>query len=240
MLWPLTWIIVLGTIPGVFLGALIRVRYLADPADFRLFAGLVLLYVGVRIVKDVTGSSRNKPSPASEARFENLVKTHQGESGPSGLPRVQVVEFSRAWIRYDFCGGRYEASVLKVCAISAAVGIVGGIYGVGGGAVIAPILVALFGLPIHTIAGASLMSAFLASLAGVGFYQALAPFHPHLQVAPDWGLGLLFGVGGFAGTYCGARLQKRVPARLIKWMLAGCVLWLSMQYLWDYFLACQA
>lgn len=37
------------------------------------------------------------------------------------------------------------------------VGIVGGIYGIGGGAIVAPFLVTFFGLPVYTVAGATLM-----------------------------------------------------------------------------------
>jgi len=45
-----------------------------------------------------------------------------------------------------------------------------------------------------------------------------------MAVAPDWMLGLLFGVGGLAGMYCGARLQKFVPANIVKAALALLIL----------------
>ena len=57
---------------------------------------------------------------------------------------------------------------------------------------------------------------------------------PSQAVAPDWGLGLLFGIGGAAGMYCGARLQKRVPARLISGILALIVLFVAARYLTTY------
>ena len=50
-------------------------------------------------------------------------------------------------------------------------------------------------------------------------------------MAPDWLLGLLFGVGGAAGMYCGARMQKHVPARAIKWMLVTVILFVALSYL---------
>jgi hypothetical protein len=85
----------------------------------------------------------------------------------------------------------------------------------GGGGIIAPFFISFPGLSVHTVAGAALMGTFVASVAGVLFYQA---------IAPDWLLDLLFGLGGMGGMYCGARCQKFVPARAIKWMLAGCIL----------------
>ena len=49
MVWPLCWVVVLGTLPGVFVGALLRIDYLPDPGRFQLFAGLVLLFIGTRL-----------------------------------------------------------------------------------------------------------------------------------------------------------------------------------------------
>jgi hypothetical protein len=39
MLWPLTWVLVGGTVPGGIIGALVRGVSLPDAAAFRLFAG---------------------------------------------------------------------------------------------------------------------------------------------------------------------------------------------------------
>jgi len=50
MAWPVTAVIVAGTLPGVFIGAVIRITYLPDPKAFKLFVGLVLLYLGFRLL----------------------------------------------------------------------------------------------------------------------------------------------------------------------------------------------
>ncbi len=65
MVWPLTWAVIIGTLPGVFIGAIVRVAYLPDPKNFKFFAALVLLYIGVRLVRDLLGkvqSGANKSS----------------------------------------------------------------------------------------------------------------------------------------------------------------------------------
>ena len=111
----------------------------------------------------------------------------------------------------------------------------GGIYGVGGGTIIAPFFVTFFKLPIYTVAGAALMGTFITSVAGVTFYQAIATFYPNMSVAPDWLLGFLFGLGGMAGMYLGARCQKYVPANAIKWMLAGIILFTALKYAVEFF-----
>ncbi len=55
MAWPLTWVIIAGTLPGVFIGYYVRVLYLPDPETFKLFVGAVLLYMGSRLFYEMTG-----------------------------------------------------------------------------------------------------------------------------------------------------------------------------------------
>ncbi|HDZ90751.1 MAG TPA: sulfite exporter TauE/SafE family protein, partial [Deltaproteobacteria bacterium] len=106
-------------------------------------------------------------------------------------------------------------------------------YGVGGGAIVAPFLIAIFCLPIYAIAGAALLGTFLTSIAGVIFYTLIAPVYAHtgLAIAPDWKLGILFGIGGLGGMYCGARVQKYFPARLIKLIIGAVILFLALKYI---------
>ena len=236
MVWPLAWIVVIGTLPGVFVGAIIRITYLPDPRDFKLFVGVVLCYIGVRLSRDLLDRSRGQSNRSAETRFEQLARTYHRrvESGEE-LPRIHTEEFSVRRLVYGFYGERFEVPVIPIFAISAAVGVLGGAYGIGGGAIMAPLCVALFGLPVYTVAGATLMATLVTSVAGVVFYHSLAPFHLGVEVSPDWTLGLLFGVGGLAGTYCGARLQKFVPARTIKIILAGCLFFLAGGYIVGYF-----
>jgi uncharacterized membrane protein YfcA len=115
------------------------------------------------------------------------------------------------------------------------VGTVGGAYGIGGGSLVAPFLVAVLKLPVHTVAGAALMGTFITSMAGVLSYQLLSLFHEELSISPDWLLGLLFGAGGFLGIYLGARCQKHLPARFIKWILSACILFVALKYLISFF-----
>lgn len=241
MVWPLTWVVVAGTPLGVFIGAVIRIGYLPNPRNFKLFAAAVLLYIGARMVKDLI----RKPLPgmdksSSEKRFQELVREHRRrdenarKAGGRSLPGVRVLAFSLSRIRYEFYGEKFDVPVLGVFALSFIVGIVGGIYGIGGGAIIAPFFVSIFGLPVYTVAGAALMGSFVTSVAGVIFYQAIAPFYPNMSIAPDWILGALFGLGGVAGMYMGARFQKFVPAKAINWMLSAVIVFTALKYVLDF------
>jgi uncharacterized membrane protein YfcA len=50
VVWPLAWVVILGTLPGAFVGAFLRVTVLSDPGAFEVFVGVVLLYFGVRLL----------------------------------------------------------------------------------------------------------------------------------------------------------------------------------------------
>jgi uncharacterized protein len=142
-----------------------------------------------------------------------------------------VTQWTPGRVVYGFCGETISVNGWGIMALSLIVGMIGGVYGIGGGSIIAPFFVSFFGMPVYTLAGAALMGTFVTSVAGVIFYQLLAPWVPGMAIAPDWLLGGLFGLGGIGGMYCGARLQKHVPATLIKSILALCMLFLAASYL---------
>lgn len=214
MLWPLAWIVVAGTLPGVFIGAVVRVRWLPDPGGFKLFVAAVMAWIGARMVRDLV--TRGGHGSAVEAAFHRLPS-----DGRTASAAVSVTALTWTGLRYRFLGEGHEVPVPQLAALTFGVGLVGGVYGIGGGSIVAPLLVSAYGLPVYTIAGPVLLATFITSVAGVASYQLLAPFYPGLAVAPNWTLGLLFGVGGMAGMYLGARVQKRVPASAIKWLLAA-------------------
>ena len=114
--------------------------------------------------------------------------------------------------------------------LSAAVGCAGGIYGIGGGSVLAPVLIGS-GYEPTKVAPAALASTFVTSIAGVITFTLLSVYR-HGTVAPDWGTGIALGIGGLAGAYTGARLQSRLPDALIRRLVGVAVIAIGGRYLW--------
>jgi uncharacterized membrane protein YfcA len=121
-------------------------------------------------------------------------------------------------------------SLIPVLAFSFAVGVVGTIYGIGGGSFMVPILVTFFRLPVHAVAGATLTATLLTSVSAVIGYAVL-PTPVGVVASPDWALGALFGMGGLVGGNLGARCQRHVPQRALKGFLAIVLLGLALRYL---------
>ena len=200
LLWPLALTVAVGTLPGIVLGSLIRVYWLPDESRFKVFAGLLLLWIFWRMFRDL----RRPAAPARKG---------------GGMARIHVERWDRSRLVFTFGEARHSVSCPRLAVLSLGIGLAGGIYGIGGGAIIAPFLVSVFHLPIYTVAGATLAATFVNALAGVLFYIAISPLYPDLSIAPDWGMALLLSLGGLLGMYFGAKFQKCISPVLLKWML---------------------
>jgi uncharacterized membrane protein YfcA len=241
MNWPVTWVVIVGTLPGIFAGALIRVNWMLNPRSFKLFVGLVLLYIGLRLLYEQTPRARRRKGKIMEfeARVQERLKKVLAESACPGtgrcLPpaaRVRTVSWSFKRVTFEFLGETFSFNAPALFILALVVGLIGGTYGIGGGAIIAPFLATIFNLPVYTIAGAALLGTFITSVAGVGFYSLIAPYYPHIgPVAPDWALGALFGLGGFAGMYLGARLQRLFSGQVIRIGLGLVISGLALRYI---------
>ncbi|MBA2955492.1 TSUP family transporter [Nocardioides sp. MAH-18] len=174
--------LVAGSVPGVVLGAGLRVYVVADPDVFRVLAALVLAPVGIFILR--------RPSPGS-------------------------------------IGRRLSPWTVRVLAF--VVGVVGGLYGIGGGSVLGPILVGT-GMAVATVAPVALLSTWVTSLVGVATYAVIS-LDASGTVSPDWSLGIATGLGGLVGGWVGASLQPRIPERALRTMLGVLAIALAVLYL---------
>ena len=93
-------------------------------------------------------------------------------------------------------------------------GLVGGLDGISGGSILAPILVALWLLRLR-VAPATLAATSLTSIAA---FQVLRAVHAD-AIVPQWILSAFLGAGRFAGSYCGARLRSRLHERNLRRLL---------------------
>ena len=94
IVWPLAWIVVAGTLPGVIVGGLIRLQFLPDPRHFKVFAGCVLLYIGIRLFANIRLGSRGTKSNHKQKKHQNF--------------EVAVLSFSWRRLKYRFDGQVYR------------------------------------------------------------------------------------------------------------------------------------
>ena len=215
--WPVALIIATGIIPGVLIGYYIRISFLPDPQSFKFFVGIVLLFVAFKLIKDAWAK-----------------RTGEQENSCGLEDRVDKVSLSLKKTRFDFKNATHAFSTGGLLGMAFVVGIVGGVYGIGGGSIIAPFLITIFKLPVYTIAGAVLLGTFASSVAGVAFYS-LIPIDGNVA-PPDWILGILFGAGGLVGMYFGAKMQKYISEKWIKLVLGIIVFFIASRYILRFFI----
>lgn len=182
-------VLIMGTLPGVIAGSVIRVWLLPGAGVFEVIVAAVLAPLGIWLT--MSGPA----APASPARPARRIP------------------------------------VPALTALAAVVGCVGGIYGIGGGSILAPVLIAS-GRRAAQVAPAALASTFVTSVAGVVTFVILS-MHRHGSVAPDWPVGIALGMGGLVGGYTGARIQARLPDLLIRRLVGVLVIVIGARYLWS-------
>lgn len=204
--YPLTLLITIGTFPGVIIGYFLRITLFESLKNFKLLIGSVLLIIAAKLLYEVFHS------PKSTGFSSNPPKT---------------LLFKWSTLVFEYGGNTYKINPLSITLLSFIVGIIGGIYGIGGGALMAPILFAFFHIPPYVFAGATLFGTFLTSILGVVIYT----LGGH---GPDYLLGFLFGLGGLVGMYFGAKWQKYLPQKIIRFILTAILLFISFQYILDF------
>lgn len=168
-----------GAVPGVVVGAVVRVTLIDGPQTFLVVIAAVLIPLGALLA--------------------------------FGAPRVDARPSDRGLL-----------------ALGLAAGVIGGIYGIGGGSLVGPVLVAT-GITIYEVAPAALALTLVTSIAGVAAF-ALLSLTTAGAVAPEWPLGLAIGLGGLAGGWWGAALQPRLPEVLLRRGLGLIALALGLRY----------
>jgi uncharacterized membrane protein YfcA len=109
-----------------------------------------------------------------------------------------------------------EASLhrsLRLAVIGTLAGLFSGLFGVGGGSVIVPLLVLWLGYGEHAATATSLAAIIFIA----GFAALTQGLYGNVHVLD----ALLIGVPAVAGVVIGTWLQQRIPARIVSLLFAG-------------------
>ncbi len=106
-----------------------------------------------------------------------------------------------------------RARTLQLAAIGTVAGLFSGLFGVGGGSVIVPLLVLWRGYDERTATGTSLAAIVIIAAAAALVHGGYGNVHV--------GDGLLVGLPALGGVLAGTWLQQRVPMRVISLLFAA-------------------
>jgi uncharacterized membrane protein YfcA len=111
---------------------------------------------------------------------------------------------------------------LRLAAIGTAAGAFSGLFGVGGGTVIVPLLILWFGYGERLATGTS-----LAAIVPIGLLGALAQggIYGNVHVAT----GLLLAIPAIAGVVIGTALQQRISQRAVSLLFAALLVAIAIE-----------
>jgi len=112
--------------------------------------------------------------------------------------------------------------LLKLAAIGTAAGFFSGVFGVGGGTVIVPLLIVWLAYGERLATGTS-----LAAIVAIGAIGALAQggFYGNVHVVT----GLLLAIPAVLGVVLGTALQQRIPQRAVSYLFAALLVGIAIE-----------
>lgn len=106
-----------------------------------------------------------------------------------------------------------DHALLKLAAIGTLAGAFSGLFGVGGGTIIVPLLIFWFGYGERLATGTS-----LAAIVLIGLLGAIAQGGIYGNV--HLGTGLLLSIPAVLGVLLGTAIQQRIPQRTVSYLFA--------------------
>lgn len=122
----------------------------------------------------------------------------------------------------QFADGDREHALLKLAAIGTLAGVFSGLFGVGGGTVIVPLLIFWFGFGERLATGTS-----LAAIVLIGLLGALAQggIYGNVHVVT----GLLLTLPAVIGVVAGTAIQQRIPQRAVSLLFAALLVAIAIE-----------
>lgn len=174
-------LLLIGSIPGGIIGSWIN-QYV-DSKSFQLYFGILMIVISLLFFLKKDESKRKRSGNPKRLRtFELNGETYQ-----------------------------YSVPISGAILLSLVIGIISGLFGIGGGTIMVPAMVLLFGIPIHIAAATSMFMIFFTSLSGAGTHVALG----HVP----WLYALFFIPGAWIGGRIGAFINQKVSGKTLEWIL---------------------
>jgi uncharacterized protein len=123
-------------------------------------------------------------------------------------------------------GASQDRALPKLAVIATLAGAFSGLFGVGGGTVIVPLLILWFGFGERLATGTS-----LGAIVVVGLFGALAQggVYGNVHVLT----GLLLAIPAVVGVVLGTALQQRIPQRAVSYLFAALLVAIAVELIFS-------
>ena len=128
--------------------------------------------------------------------------------------------------------GRRERGRVLLALAAGGAALFGAAVGIGGGSILAPLLIGVGGWLTARAAVVALTTTLTTSVVGLTAYAVF----DHIGfgaagAAPDWSVGLALGAGGALGSLVGITLSRRLGEQPLRFLLGGLIVLTGVAYL---------
>ena len=186
----------IGSLPGAIVGSWLNTKFNAD--DFSLYFGILMLVVFFTMLIDREKLTKNKQLVVTE---RTKTFTIDGETHQYNVPLVGAL------------------------ILSFAVGMLSGLFGIGGGTISVPAMILLFGIPVQVAIATSMFMIFFISLFSASTHIVLG----HIV----WAYVIFFVIGSYVGGTVGAKTGKLLKGKTLEWLLKIVIIIAAIQLIVD-------
>lgn len=187
----------IGSIPGGVLGSWLN--QFINAKSFNLYFGAVMILVSSIL----------------------FIKVKRDTSVPA---KGSIMRQARS-VELDGTTYHYSIPVLWAVLLSFGVGILSGLFGIGGGSLMVPAMMLLFGFPPHIATATSMFMILFVSIISSATHIALG----HI----NWYYTMLFIPGAFIGGRVGAKVNQKMKSETVVWILRILLILIGVRLIWE-------
>lgn len=186
----------LGIAPGSLIGA--WANQFLEGNSFNILFGILMIFMSFLLMM------RNRLKPASKKQNKGVNRTYRDTEGKT----------------YEYGYGRISAVL-----ISFVVGFLSGIFGIGGGSLMVPVMLLLFHFPPHVAVGTSMLLIFLSSVIGSISHIAIGNV--------NWMYAFALIPGGWIGAKLGAYVNTKMKSATLVIALRIMLILVGIKLIWE-------
>lgn len=187
-----------GSLPGIVFGSWLNSVVHAD--KFSLYFGILMLFIFFLMLLDREKIMRSKP--------------------------IKLTKRTRTF-HIDGETYQYNVNYIPALLISFIVGLLSGLFGIGGGTITVPAMLLFFGIPIQIAVSTSMFIIFFTSLIGASTHIVLG----HIV----WSYVLFFIIGSYIGGTVGAKTNRLLKGKTLEWILKIVIVITALQLIYESF-----
>jgi len=185
-----------GSIPGSVLGSWLNTKF--DVSNFSLYFGILMVVIFLFMLIDREKLARNT--------------------------ELQITERTRTF-ELDGEIHQYNVPIIPALILAVAVGMLSGLFGIGGGTISVPAMILLFGIPVQVAIGTSMFIILFISIVS-------STTHIFLGHIP-WAYVAFFVIGSYIGGTVGARTSTLFTGKTLEWILRIVILIAAARLMFD-------